>query len=323
MAFLKRKSRLPHSILFIFLVFLLSGAVAGGLYYLYQKQFNTLKAECDDKIEGLMMDLYMLERQVYIPKDDVPCGAMLTSQLFTCTGLKLDIPQEELLEESDMGKVSIMELKKGIPVTKAMVSDSNVSDELRELEFNMFLIQTDQSVGDYVDIRIMFPNGENYIVLGKKQMKGLNRAENIVTLWLDEYEIQRISSAIIDIYQYPGTKIYIATYVCPELQKESIPFYPVNIDVLELIRKDPNLRNKAGDILSENARMVLESHIKAIGSDVRGRITSGVETEISKTIEIIQSREKEKETEYSEQETEEMNEESEESNDASKTNPFK
>ena len=78
-------------------------------------------------------------------------------------------------------------------------------------------------------------------MLSKKQIKDIIPEENTVRLWLDESEIHNISSAIIDAYIHPGTKIYVVTYIMPELQEAAIPFYAANEDVLDLMRRDRTL----------------------------------------------------------------------------------
>jgi len=297
MAFLKKKKRLSFPILAGILFLIIAGFVSAGAYYFHIAKIDSVKKSYDEQIQELKYDIYSLERQVYIPKEDIPCGTVMSEDLFTKAEMKLDIPQNEFIDDTDFGKVNVIALQAGMPVLKFMTADPEIKDDIRDLEFNMLMIQTKQEAGDYVDVRITFPNGEDFIVISKKRIKALNRQENLVSFWLDETEIHRISSAVIDAYIHPGTKIYLAAYVLPELQKEAVPYYPVNLDVLELMRNDPNILKKAGDVLAAEARRQLESNLEQMTNENISKVTSGVNTEISKNSEIRKEVKKEEKTE--------------------------
>ncbi|HEY8500037.1 MAG TPA: SAF domain-containing protein [Clostridia bacterium] len=297
MAFLKKKKRLSFPILAGILFLIIAGFVSAGAYYFHIAKIDSVKKSYDEQIQELKYDIYSLERQVYIPKEDIPCGTVMSEDLFTKAEMKLDIPQNGFIDDTDFGKVNVIALQAGMPVLKFMTADPEIKDDIRDLEFNMLMIQTKQEAGDYVDVRITFPNGEDFIVISKKRIKALNRQENLVSFWLDETEIHRISSAVIDAYIHPGTKIYLAAYVLPELQKEAVPYYPVNLDVLELMRNDPNILKKAGDVLAAEARRQLESNLEQMTNENISKVTSGVNTEISKNSEIRKEVKKEEKTE--------------------------
>ena len=59
----------------------------------------------------------------------------------------------------------------GTIVTKDMIQDSTdlLSDTQRIQEYNMILLPSHLKNGDYVDIRLSLPNGQDYIVLSKKK----------------------------------------------------------------------------------------------------------------------------------------------------------
>ncbi|NLX76504.1 MAG: hypothetical protein GXZ01_03910 [Clostridiaceae bacterium] len=287
-------------ILIFILVPVILGIVFYGLYCLYQAKSNEIVSSFEEEIELLRFDLNALKRRVFVPKEDIPAGTVLTLDLFEITEIRMDIPQSELFDESDIGNVNTVLLRSGIPVLKVSAASEKPGNDLREQEFNMFMIQSNQKKGDFVDVRILFPNGENYIVLSKKQIKDIIPEENTVRLWLDESEIHNISSAIIDAYIHPGTKIYVVTYIMPELQEAAIPFYAANEDVLDLMRRDPNIVAKASDALAREMRAALERNLNSVADDNISKVASGVNEEISKTREIIQSQEKDKTDENTE-----------------------
>lgn len=75
------------------------------------------------------------------------------------------------MTDEDFGKLVLIDIAPGTFVTKSMLTDENVDSDLRETEFDVIYINSNITFNDYVDIRIVFPNGENYIVLTKKSIK--------------------------------------------------------------------------------------------------------------------------------------------------------
>lgn len=289
MAFFRRKK--TFSVILVIFALIVFCALFIGFYYFYQANVDKIVKTYKEEIEQLNLSLYSLKRQVFVPKHDIPFGTVLTRDMFDVIDMKLDIPQTIFIDESDIGKINTVQLPSGIPVLKMSVADEKLANDLREQEFNMFLIQSNQKKGDFIDVRILFPNGENYIVLSKKQIKDIMMEDNTIRLWLNESEIHNISSAIIDAYIHSGTKIYVNTYIMPELQEAAIPFYAANEDVLNLMHKDPNILEKASDALAREVRATLERNLNSIAKENLSKVTSGVNEEISKNKEIIQSQE--------------------------------
>ncbi len=128
-----------------------------------------------------------------------------------------------------------------------------VEDSTRKEEYNMFILPTELVTGDYVDVRLLLPSGTNYIVVSKKQVEIPNIAgvdsTDTVSMELSEDEINMISNAIVDAYKIDGAKLYLNKYTEPGLQEASIPTYPVNYDVLQLINGNPNILEEARNAL--------------------------------------------------------------------------
>ena len=111
---------------------------------------------------------------------------------------------------------------------KTIVASSMlVTEDERELtidqrfqEFNSILLPSDLNSGDYVDIRITMPSGENYIVVSGKEVKDIGKStdSNTMYLQLTEEEILRTTAAILESYMGDGFKIYATKYVDPSAQ---------------------------------------------------------------------------------------------------------
>ena len=97
-----------------------------------------------------------------------------------------------------------------------MVSDKIVFEDVRIQEINEVLLPTDIAVNDFIDIRIMYPSGVEYIVLAQKQVNKISGT----TIWMDmsEEETLILNSAIVDSYLTDGTKLYAVNYSDPTTQ---------------------------------------------------------------------------------------------------------
>lgn len=139
--------------------------------------------------------------------------------------------------------------------------NDNVQDDIRSTEYAVVELPTKLKKDDYVDVRIQFPNGEDYIVFSKKKVMDVSG----VTLWLenDEGEILSMSSAMVDAFLNEG-KLYALPYVDGEMQHASEITYPVNKAVLDLINRSPNIVNTAKLNLEKQNRASLENNLREL-----------------------------------------------------------
>lgn len=113
------------------------------------------------------------------------------------------------------------------------------------------------SPGDYCDVRILFPSGENYIIMEKKRL--LAAEGSIICFQVSEYEIMKMSSALYDVNHYMGTCVYLTKYGS-DLQAASISDYPVNPAVYALCQWNPNLTGEEAK-KTMNYRAALEKNL--------------------------------------------------------------
>lgn len=139
--------------------------------------------------------------------------------------------------------------------------NDNVQDDIRSTEYAVVELPTKLKKDDYVDVRIQFPNGEDYIIFSKKKVMDVSG----VTLWLenDEGEILSMSSAMVDAFLNEG-KLYALPYVDGEMQQASEITYPVNKAVLDLINRSPNIVNTAKLNLEKQNRASLENNLREL-----------------------------------------------------------
>lgn len=149
-------------------------------------------------------------------------------------------------------------LAKNVIVTKDMIdSKSQQEDDVRIHNYPFIELTDKIEPGDFVDVRISFNDGSDYILLAKKRVFDCSiydSAEEIPnSLWMEvnEEEILRLSSAAVDAASKEDCRLYAIKYIS-QLQKEAQVTYPVNSIVSALILSDPNIAKNAGKTLEES-----------------------------------------------------------------------
>lgn len=287
MAFSKRKIKLTNVAKGILVTIVIMGALGSGLYIIFQNKMNS----CEMELNALKKDLF---KNVYMSKGNILAGAVINENDFYLADIYSSIDQGQYITKEDIGKVLIIDVKANVPILEAMVREEMIQNDLREEELNMLLLPSNLAKNQFVDVRIGFPNGEDYIVLSKKKIQDVMLQNNTIWLWINEKEILMLSSAIVDAYLHKGSKLYTVTYIEPTTQDQAILNYPVNNDVLKVIQNNPNILDEAKQSLSEEARNLLNERLKKISDTEISNVESGVtkeassrETKIAKEQEII------------------------------------
>ena len=167
---------------------------------------------------------------------------------------------KEYLELNSVPLVAKVNMNANTLITTELLSkgDNVVQDDVRKQEYNMVVLPIDLTTGDYIDIRLMLPSGQDYIVVSKKEVEipviGGVDSEDTVWVNLSEDEILHMSCAIIDAYQINGAKLYATKYTEPGMQAAATPTYPINESTSRLLENDPNILERAMQELSARYR---------------------------------------------------------------------
>jgi hypothetical protein len=250
--------------------------VFAGMHLKLMNLKEQMSMNYQDDEEDIMEDMYILNRSI-------AAGDEIEETDITLVTVAQGVVPIDAIKSAHqiIGKRLKTDHSQFMPVTEGMVfTGDEISDDMRVEEFSLFFIPSKLQKQDYVDIRLSFPNGEDYIVLSKKQVQDLERDENttIETIWLylTEEEILRISSAIVDAYLNEGSNLYAITYVMPEIQEAAIVTYPVNGSVLQLMRENPNILFKAYESLELDKRLLLEKNLFQFNEDKRVTTISSI-----------------------------------------------
>ena len=151
------------------------------------------------------------------------------------------------IELNSVPLVAKVSMKKNTLITTELLSKSDniVRDDVRKQEYNMIVLPTDLVTGDYIDIRMMLPTGQDYIVVSKKEVEipeiNGESSEDIIWINMSEDEILHMSCAIVEAYQIGGAKLYATKYTEAGMQEASTPTYPANAETVALLQNNPNV----------------------------------------------------------------------------------
>ncbi len=280
MGFARRKRRKVKGFIYIAGIILIVLVISGSVYYLIQNRLKLIENIYLTQIENLKYEAYLNHKVVYVPTTFIESGSIITADQVLQKTIISDLEETLYITSQDFGKYSIADLEANIPIMRFSVAEEFLPDDIREQEFHFFQLPTYLGDNQYIDVRISFPNGEDYIVLTKKKVQQVNLETNTLWLWLSEKEILQISSATVDAYIQEGTCIYTTVYVEPSLQEAAVVTYPVNASVLVLIQDNPNIVAEAKGALSIESRMALESRLVGDMSDIDWSIMSSETDEI-------------------------------------------
>lgn len=249
--------------------------IIGVTGYLLFRSMNAEK-ESQAAIEALQLEIESNKQFVYVATDDLPRGTVLEENVNVEIQENVTaLPNELYLQEEDLGKTLIVDVAAYEPIMASMITDEILTKDTREVEIGVANLMVDQQNLDYVDIRIMFPTGEDYVVIPKVKVKKLLLEDCIFYTNLNESQILTLASATIDAFTISGTKIYTTRYVESSLQDAAIPNYPVRDDILSLIATDPNVLEVAQQTLNYSARQVMEQKLAGLSEDYLKSVVAG------------------------------------------------
>ena len=160
--------------------------------------------------------------------------------------------------------IAKIDMDKNTLLTSEMLSTGDLlSADVRTQEYNMISLFSQLESGDFIDIRLRLPSGEDYIVVSKKQVTipTIDGVDSNNCIWLDlaENEILTLSGAIVEAYQMNGSKLYATKYVEAGIQDAAQVTYIPNDAILTQILADNNVVEKAKTAL--RARITETSEI--------------------------------------------------------------
>ena len=249
-------------------------------YALQDKEGNDIYTKYDNNTPKLYI---RKDREYEVKKEDETDNYYITKN-----------NEKEYLELNSVPLVAKVNMKANTLITTELLSKSDnvVRDDMRKQEYNMLVLPMDLVTGDYVDVRIMLPSGQDYIVVSKKEVTipNIGGVDSQDTVWMNltEDEILHMSCAIIDAYQVKGSKIYATKYTEAGMQNAATPTYPVNESTSKLLQSDPNILERAMNEIANrynntNASELRNNYINSAISNQGEQAKTNLETNMQES----------------------------------------
>jgi len=139
------------------------------------------------------------------------------------TVLNESIPNDTVLNESTPNDTVLNE-----STPNDTVLNESISSDIREVTVRNVAVGTNIVPGDFIDIRLMRPDGTDYVVVSKKELIEYNEITGVLAVCLGENELLTLNSAMIENAQADGIILYAVKYVDPGNQEPAVPSYIPN-----------------------------------------------------------------------------------------------
>ena len=206
------------------------------------------------EIQYLTRQISVGRRNVYIATEMLPKGSILTGDNVKPEVRYSDAPQSCFITEEDIGKEISVDVAEGMYLTQNMLHSAE--ENRRDVFISDVEIPDNLQNGTRIDVRIRYPNAEDYSVLSDKILQK-SSSGNGMMLKLTEEEILTLSSAIADKSCYSGVRLYAVGYPLYGHAEAGQVTYPVRKEILMLLGKEDtegDSRNALEKRLEQNQR---------------------------------------------------------------------
>ena len=217
--------------------------------FMWWKNINTQTAEkYTAELASLQAQLDSIGSrvEVYTVSTAKKAGDQITDKDITSMWTYSALISDQYVMNVDdiLGRYYKIAVNPGTAITKNMVMDDELIDSMRDRDIILDRLTVGIEPGDYIDIRMTMPYGDDYVVLSHKRIQDINEAT--IKVYLTELEWNIYQGALIDYYLNKdyGCTIYADRYIEPGLQQSAINFYAVPDNIAALLQKNPNIVDK-------------------------------------------------------------------------------
>ena len=235
---------------------LLVGAVAFGAYYTVQmkKGYEAKLVDKDIEIQGLHGEINSIGEMVtvYQTAYDVKSGIEVKEEDLEPIQVPVKVASQYVQDPSDIvGDYYLINIVKGTPLVSSMVLPFKLEKDMRFLDVAVDEIPIGLEVDDYVDVRIVFRDGEDFLCMSNKQVAWIGNESGVIKLVVNErdihvYESMKVDASYIDPSKKSNSKdfvnkVYAIEYVEGGSQEAGLRYYPIRLEPLRIVSADPNM----------------------------------------------------------------------------------
>lgn len=212
-------------------------------------------------------------KEVYVTNQTIIQGQTITNDMLTTTRVHKNMVPSNAISSVGDNIVAKYSIGANMTITEDMIAEDLPDNDLRETELNTVIMPTNLVEGAYVDLRVQFPNGTDYVVIPELQVKQILNE----TIWFDLTEEQRslVNSAIVDTYLNEGAKLYVIEYV----DQSQINYFNENNEEIIKGHISALIKEKMPELYSADYSTVIDEAVNELIDE------SGEETQDSGEIE--------------------------------------
>ena len=280
----------------ILITLLITGIIIAFLIF----QISNLNKEMKD-IEAKKVSAYVVADTIKSGEtldesklvfDEITLGGVDTSNLVTTLNMETVLDPTTGDEIDVYTQKAKVDLNPGTVLTNDLLyEDEALTSDVRTQEYNVIIPQSQLQTGEYIDVRLRLPDGQDLIVVSHKQVtipefEDGTLSTNNILMDLTEEEILMMSCAIVESYQMQGSMLYATKYVEPGIQEAATPTYLPNDVTITLIHNDPNIVQEAKNELitryNENSDTIRPGINNAVNNeDAADNVVDKTEEEIT------------------------------------------
>lgn len=252
---------------------------AAGIFIM-KKNYDSIIAERESEINTLQQQLDEIGDLVTVFQlnTDAKSGTQMQDFQFS----EVEVPEYSIPENAIMSLEDIegfyykITLSSGTIITKDMLMQQKLTDDERTLDVVLDEIPIGIEVGDYVDIRIAFPLGQDYIAMTHKEVVEINGSTlKLIVTQQDFYAYQSMQT---DEALFSSTKAYGSTYIEGGVQAAAQQYYPVSLDVLKTMLLDPNIDTSDYSDVLKRREQLEEQLLNSEKVTINDTVTNGKQT---------------------------------------------
>ena len=188
--------------------------------------------------------------------NEVKQGSVIQPDDVTVLNLPEAVVPESAVASADevIGKVARIDLMPNTMLIDSLVADRKYTNTTKQRQVYFDYATTDVSEGDFVDIRLAYPDGSDYVVLPYMQIQ--KAKGKYIEILMDEGEYALYKGMCVDYLTSKdyGVKIYIDKYLDPLIQVPVKQTYVVPEKIQQYVEANPNIVDKVIDSNNEATR---------------------------------------------------------------------
>ena len=222
---------------FFILVFVILGALSMVTINKYKDALEDRDSQIY-KLEASLNNIGPLTTGFVVTKD-VRAGELIEEDYITAVDIPEVIGRNISTSIDDLvGKYYRISLSEGTVLTKEDVVSEVIDNTERKYDLILEDLPIGLEVGDYIDVRIRFPYGQDFVAMSNKKVIDIN--SGVPKIYVSEADILAYNSMLLDTVMHNGV-MYALEYKDAGSQAGAEVFYPVNNDIASLIEINPNI----------------------------------------------------------------------------------